>query len=141
MQALINRARLNPAGEALRYGIALNEGVPAASTITTASKQPLAFSNILQTSADLHSQNMIDRDFFAHNDPLTGTTPQTRANAAGYAGLVGENIAFSGSTGQINATQMIYDQHETCSWTQGSPIAATAPTCSMPITMRSVSAK
>ena len=112
--ALINRARLNPAGEAARYGVDLNQGLTPG-TITTASKQPLAFNPFLFAAADLHSQNMIDRDFFDHNDPLTGTTPQTRANNAGYAGGVGENIAWSGSAGAIDATAMIYSQHQVCS--------------------------
>src|SRR5437016_2552832 len=39
---LVNRARADPPAEAARYGIALNEGVPAADTISTAPKQPLA---------------------------------------------------------------------------------------------------
>ena len=109
--ALINRARLNPAGEATRYGVDLNQGLTPG-TITTASKQPLAYNPFLFAAADLHSQNMVDRDFFDHDDPLTGTSPQTRANNAGYVGGVGENIAFSGSTGAIDATTMIYHQHQ-----------------------------
>jgi Ca2+-binding RTX toxin-like protein len=111
MLALINRARLDPAGEAARYGIALNEGLPAG-TISAASKQPLAFSDSLNTSADAHSQAMIDSDFFAHTNPYTGSTPQSRATAAGYVGGVGENIAWSGSTGAIDATSMIFTQEE-----------------------------
>jgi uncharacterized protein YkwD len=109
MMALINRARLNPAGEAARYGIDLNEGL-AAGTISSASKQPLAFSDPLLTSADAHSQAMIDNDYFAHNDPNTGSTPQSRANAAGYSGAVGENIAWA--TGPIDGIQMIFAEHQ-----------------------------
>ena len=43
---LINRARLDPAAEAARFGIALNEGLPAG-TISTAAKQPLAMDDAL----------------------------------------------------------------------------------------------
>ena len=110
MMALINRARLDPTGEAARYGIDLNEGL-AAGTITTKSKQPLAFSTALFTAADAHSQAMIDTDYFAHNDPNTGSTPQSRGTGAGYAGGVGENIAWRGSTGSIDATAMILQEH------------------------------
>src|SRR4051812_28428657 len=93
MMEFINRARLDPAGEAARYGIDLNEGLPAG-TISTVSRQPLAWSTPLFNSADAHSQSMIDNDYFAHTDPTNGSTPQWRATAAGYSGLVGENIAF-----------------------------------------------
>ena len=43
---LINRARLDPAGEAVRYGIDLNKGL-AAGTITTDQKQALTFNEYL----------------------------------------------------------------------------------------------
>jgi hypothetical protein len=111
MMELINRARLDPAGEAARYGIDLNEGL-AQGTINTISKQPLAWSDALFTSADQHSQAMISSNYFAHNDPNTGSTPQSRANAAGYSGSVGENIAWRGSTGPIDATSMIFAEHQ-----------------------------
>ncbi|MBR1157519.1 CAP domain-containing protein, partial [Bradyrhizobium sp. JYMT SZCCT0428] len=106
MMALINRARLDPAGEAARNNIDLNEGL-AAGTLTAASKQPLAWSSSLFSAADAHSQAMIDADYFAHTDPNTGSTPQSRANAAGYNGGVSENIAWQGSTGAIDATATI----------------------------------
>ena len=90
--ALINRARLDPAGEAALYGIDMNEGL-APGTISAVSKQPLAWSDALNTSARAHSQSMISNDYFAHNDPTTGSTPQSRGDAAGYVGSVGENIS------------------------------------------------
>ena len=37
MLELINRARLDPKGEASRYGISLNEGVSSGNTISSAS--------------------------------------------------------------------------------------------------------
>ena len=42
MLELINRARANPAAEATRYGIGLNDDVLPADTISTSPKQPLA---------------------------------------------------------------------------------------------------
>ena len=108
--AAINRARLDPTGEAARYGIDLNEGL-VAGTITFGSKQPLAFSNALFMAADAHSQAMIDAGYFGHIDPNTGSTPQSRASEAGYVGSVGENIALQGSTGTIDATDTALQAH------------------------------
>lgn len=107
---LINRARLDPMGEAAISGIALNEGLPV-NTLSPSPAQPLAFSDQLNAAALAHSQAMISGNYFAHVDPKTGSTPQSRASAAGYAGLVGENIAFSGSTGAISATNLIYSEN------------------------------
>jgi hypothetical protein len=55
---LINRARLDPAGEAARYGIDLNEGL-APGTLSAAARQPLAFNSTLFSVADAHSQSMM----------------------------------------------------------------------------------
>ncbi len=46
----------------------------------------------LRTVARQHSQDMIDRGFFDHVNP-DGDGPTDRAQAAGYPGSVGENIA------------------------------------------------
>jgi hypothetical protein len=74
---LTNRARLDPAAEAERLGIALNEGL-APGTITATAKQPLAMNDALVAAARGHSQAMIDQDFFAHVNPNTGKGPQQR---------------------------------------------------------------
>jgi hypothetical protein len=98
---LVNRARLDPAAEAARYGIALNEGVPAGDTISTASKQPLAMNETLLGTARTHSQDMIDRDYFAHDTP-EGLDPFERMNNAGYNfTTAGENIADLTSSNPI----------------------------------------
>ena len=89
---LINRARLDPAAEAARFGIDLNEGV-APNTISAVSKQPLAMNEALLSAARAHSQDMIDRDYFAHDTP-EGVTPFQRIANAGYSAIAaGENIA------------------------------------------------
>jgi hypothetical protein len=98
---LVNRARLDPAAEAARYGIALNEGVPAGDTISTASKQPLAMNETLLGTARAHSQDMIDRDYFAHDTP-EGVTPFQRMTNAGYNfTTAGENIALTTSSNPL----------------------------------------
>ena len=108
---LVNRARLDPAAEAARYGIALNEGVPAGDTISTASKQPLAMNETLLGTARAHSQDMIDRDYFAHDTP-EGVTPFQRIVNAGYNySTAGENIALVTSSGAIT-NQMTVDLHQ-----------------------------
>src|SRR4051812_35771389 len=63
MLELLNRARANPAVEAARYGIDLNEGL-SAGTISTVAKQPLAMNAYVVDAARGHSQWMIDNDVF-----------------------------------------------------------------------------
>ena len=93
---LTNRARANPAAEAARYAIDLNEGL-APGTITTTPKQPLAVNLSLVYSAQQHSQWMIDTDTFSHTGS-GGTNPGQRMTAAGYVfnppWTWGENIAL-----------------------------------------------
>lgn len=88
---MINRARLDPAAEAARLGIDLNEGLTPG-TISATPKQPLAPHQALATAARAHSQDMIDRDFFSHTNP-SGQGPRERMVAAGYTPRAwGENI-------------------------------------------------
>jgi uncharacterized protein YkwD len=93
---LINRARANPSAEAARFGIALNEGLPAG-TISTAPKQPLAINRFITDGARKHSQWMIDNNLFQH-EGVNGTDPGQRMTNAGYAFVQpytwGENIAY-----------------------------------------------
>ncbi len=56
----------------------------------------------LQSSARGHSRDMATQSFFGHTGP-GGSTPTTRALAAGYPFGVGENIAY----GQINARAVV----------------------------------
>lgn len=104
---LINRARLDPVGEAARLGISLNAGL-AAGTISSAAKAALAPNSDLVTAARAHSQHMIDTDQFAHQG-IGDDTPTSRMQAAGYAltgsWRTGENIAWIGTTGTANAIQ------------------------------------
>ncbi len=110
---LINRARLDPAGEAERLGISLNAGL-AAGTITTDAKQPLAFNSELNDAASRHSDWMLSQDVFSHTG-AGGSDAGDRMRAAGYDfernWSWAENIAWqsvtasttgSGSTGAIH---------------------------------------
>jgi uncharacterized protein YkwD len=109
---LVNRARLDPAAEANRLNIKLNEGLRAG-TISAAAKDPLASNEALLTAARNHSQFMLDQDQFAHQGIGDGT-PSSRAAAAGYTGFttLGENIAFRGTTGAVNETAFSIAMYE-----------------------------
>lgn len=108
---LINRARANPAAEAARYGISLNQGV-VGTQITATPKQPLAPHQALVNAAEGHARDMLDFDYFSHTDRL-GRLPYQRALAAGYpTSAVGENIAWSGTTGNLVAAAAILDRHQ-----------------------------
>ncbi|HVP11898.1 MAG TPA: CAP domain-containing protein [Phycisphaerae bacterium] len=107
----INRARLKPAAEAALYGISLNEGVPAGQQITAAPKQALSVNSTLTQVARDHSQDMLTRNYFAHDTP-EGVTPFQRIQAAGYPFLAaGENLAWRGDTVPIDPPQVVEQQH------------------------------
>ena len=75
---MINRARLDPAGEAARLGIDLNEGL-AAGTISLDPKQPLAGNNLLAQAAEGHSNVMLSvKGFGRRAGPEPGGTPTLR---------------------------------------------------------------
>lgn len=89
---LVNRARLDPLGELGRQ----DEGFAAG--VTTAPKEALAVVQTLSDASDAHSQDMDNRDFFAHTNP-DGESPSDRAIEAGHGSrFVGENIGWVGST-------------------------------------------
>jgi Ca2+-binding RTX toxin-like protein len=97
---LINRARLDPLGEAGRYGLAdLNRNLPAG-TITGLPLQVLAPNELLNNAAAAHSQWMLSTDIFSHTG-VDGTSPKDRMTAAGYtfsgSWAAGENISWTGS--------------------------------------------
>ncbi len=120
----INRARLDPAGEAARLGINLNEGL-AAGTISAAPKQVLAPSDQLLAAAKGHSQvlsqhaevfdSVFDGVGYVHNSVGDGT-PGSRIAATGYADtssfLRNENVALSWATGTPNILGMVQQQHD-----------------------------
>ena len=114
MLELVNRARLNPQGEADLLGIGLNDNL-APNTISNDSKQPLTFNLLLIDSATNHSQWMIDTNTFSHTGE-GGSSPGDRMAAAGYnftgGWTRGENIAWTGTTGSLNVTSAVANRHE-----------------------------
>jgi Ca2+-binding RTX toxin-like protein len=113
MIELLNRARLDPLGEAARFGVALNSGLPAGS-ITSAPKAPLAFDWNLAEAAAGHSSWMLGADVFSHTG-CHGCAPDARMKEAGYgftgSWSWGENIVWKGTTGTLDLTAAIQAQH------------------------------
>lgn len=112
---LINRARFDPAAEATRYGIGLNDGVTG-TPITTDRKPPVTVNLLLTDAARVHSQWMLDSDIFSHTG-ANNNSPTDRMITAGYAFTGswsnGENIAFGGTTASsIDLTQYAFTHHE-----------------------------
>ncbi len=109
---LVNRARTDPATEAARLGIDLNQGL-AAGTISTAAKQPLAFNPLLLDAAGSHSEWMIATDSFSHTG-VGGSSPGARMQAAGYvfsgSWSWGENIALRSGALDATTAGALHDQ-------------------------------
>jgi Ca2+-binding RTX toxin-like protein len=111
---LINRARLDPAAEARRYGLGLNDGL-AAGTIDASAKQVLAPNAAMEAAATRHSDWMLQADTFSHTG-AGGSDAGDRMQAAGYR-FTGswswrENLAWAGSTGTIDMQAAITQHHE-----------------------------
>lgn len=89
---LVNRARANPTAEGARLGLDLTAGLTSQEIARLIPQEPLAMSPELTLAARAHSQDMADRAFFDHTNP-DGDSPTDRAQASGYSGTAGENIA------------------------------------------------
>lgn len=111
---LINRARLDPAAEAKRYGVSLNQGL-GNGTIDTKAKQVLAPNSDLEAAATSHSNWMLNKDVFSHTG-AGGSNAGGRMEDAGYtfAGTYSwrENLAWTGTTGDVSMTRAIREHHE-----------------------------
>ena len=114
MLELINRARANPAAEAARLGIDLNEGVTG-SPIATTAKQPLAMNTRLVAAIRDHVVWLRVNSLFQHAGN-GGSTPESRITDTGYSlsGSYGtaENLGLTlGSTvGDLSArTRTLYE--------------------------------
>lgn len=110
---LTNRARWDPAAEARRLKVGLNDGL-AAGEITSAARQPLAPNADLRDAARKHTGWMLDKDVFSHTG-AGGSTAAGRARAEGYDWrTVGENLAWRGAAGSVGpldaAATALHDQ-------------------------------
>jgi serralysin len=108
---LMNRARLDPAGEAARMGIDLNQGLSPGQIAATA-QQVLAPNAMLETAATKHSLWMLSADVFSHTG-VNGTDPGQRMAAEGYQfSLWGENLALKSLTVGQTAQALIEDMNK-----------------------------
>ncbi len=82
MLELVNRARLDPAAEAARQGVALEADL-APGSISADAKQPLAGDATLQAAAQGHSDWMLANTSFSHTG-ANGSDLRARLVAAGY---------------------------------------------------------
>jgi hypothetical protein len=114
MLELVNRTRANPAAEAARFGITLNEGL-FPGTIATTAKPPLAFHPKLILAARNHSQWMLTSNIFDHTG-VNNSTPADRMRDAGYVFTgsfsSGENISWGGTSGTVEPISMTLARHE-----------------------------
>jgi Ca2+-binding RTX toxin-like protein len=127
---LVNRARMDPVGEGARYGVTnLNAGVTLAKDqIDASSKQVLAQSSMLDSSADVQTAYLLTNDLFQHEGPGTpAERPADRMAAAGYGvknsdGTYsfgsGENLAWTGTTGTLDLNAAVLELHK--QWMQSS---------------------
>jgi Ca2+-binding RTX toxin-like protein len=116
MLELINRARMDPNGEAKRYNIALNEGVSSGDRISSSPKEVLAGNDALHIAAKAHSQWILANDTLSHEeakgtDAFYGKTFTDRITKADYNYLSGgENIAYIAGR-DLDLTKTIADMH------------------------------
>lgn len=101
MLEMINRARANPAAEAARLGIGLNDGLRTGA-ISKGPKPPLAFNPKLISAARDHTRWMLGSGKFSHTGS-GGSDDGKRMAAAGYvfsgSWSRAENISFGGTGG------------------------------------------
>ncbi len=111
---LINRARLDPNGEAARHGASLNQGLNAG-TIASTPYAPLASNIDLNEASANHSSWMLANNKFSHTG-VGGSNAGKRMADAGYSfsgsWRWGENISWRGTTGTLDLTAAIEAQHK-----------------------------
>ena len=95
----INRARANPVAEGQRLGIDIHEGLEddpqngCYGPEYVGVRPPLAMNPLLLGTAQAHSEDMYNQNYFSHTDP-NGTTAFQRIADAGYEYVsAGENMA------------------------------------------------
>jgi len=107
---LVNRARLDPLAEVDR----LNDDLAVGSSSSPV--QALAATEALSEAARDHSEDMDNRNFFAHTN-LDGESPADRAIEAGHGSrFVGENIGWIGSSRTPADVQARAEAHHENLW-------------------------
>ena len=115
MLELVNKARANPAAEAARLKIGLNDDLPKDHQITPTPKQPLPFHPALIASSRAHSKWMVDTDIFSHTG-IGGSDAGMRMESSGFlfSGTFswGENISAVWEPEELDLVKMTHDMHD-----------------------------
>ena len=117
----INRARANPIAEGQRLGIDIHEGLEddpqngCYGPEYVGVRPPLAMNPLLLATAQAHSEDMYNQNYFSHTDP-NGTTAFERIANAGYDYVsAGENMAAgSGMSATALEDFMMVDSGTPC---------------------------
>lgn len=114
MIEILNRTRANPDAEAARFGIDLNEGLPAG-TLVSGAREPLAVNFELMQAARAHNA-----DLHAHFSDLPpdhrgsdGNDPTQRATNAGasFIGGVAENNSWTSQSSAVITSTSVTALH------------------------------
>lgn len=107
----INRARLDPEKEASRLGIDLNEGL-SSGTISSNPVQPLTFNAQLIRAAQMHTQDMMEKQYLSSNS-MDGRTLADRITETGYTYKNNsENLFIFHSTSPLDETLSVLEAHD-----------------------------
>jgi hypothetical protein len=107
---IINRARANPTAEGTRLGIDITQNYPTTDPALSpvGARPPLALNARLREAARKHCEAMYTNAFFAHTNPITGSTFDSRITAEGYVwNRCGENIAAGGSSTAVQLEDLL----------------------------------
>ena len=97
-------SNLNRAALLEEVNIARSISRTCSGTAINAPTTPLKWNYLLEEAAMIHNQDMVKNNFFAHDSPTDGSSPQDRTGRVGYGTFTGENIARG------NPQEMIIDQ-------------------------------
>lgn len=99
----MNIIRENPSRFADSLGIDLNEGL-LPDTISPDPKPPVRLESLLTSMADLHSQEMLDFDYFSHDSPVNGKGTKERYDDSAYNYIAyGENLGIVPSNAPLDS--------------------------------------
>lgn len=110
MLELVNRARADPAAEAARLGITLNQNLRPG-TISAEARAPLAANDALNDAAAGHSRFMLGENVFSHRGRDASDAGRRIADEGYDWRAWGENISYRGG-GNARTRAVLEDQHE-----------------------------
>lgn len=108
--SMINEARENPLATAESMGMDPDEillDFPEMEEILTGGLPPLAFNKNLHEAARMHTEDMLEEGYYAHDSP-DGLTYEDRIRDAGYIPVaMGESLGLSGFSNFIDPAESV----------------------------------